>query len=170
MCVTRRSHPSLASLPQPRGSPRAPYPSPLYLCFAPCLHRARARVSPHTTPTRARGGVCVGPLPHPPSAACPPSLTPLTLWAPSLTPPSARASHLPVKDSGTNPSDGGFDGERCKMLGHALLDALAHVGPQLRAEKPSFALESDKYVLPCEDMEKVKEFLLANHVRNPTCL
>ena len=73
---------------------------------------------------------------------------------------------MPFKDSAAAPRDAGrgeaagFDGGRAASLGASLLDALAHVGPQLRGvEEPSFELEDDAYVAPTEDEKAIAAFM-----------
>ena len=63
---------------------------------------------------------------------------------------------MPFKVCASNAGEVNFDGGRCAALGASLLDALAHVGPQLRGvAEPKFYLPDDAYVAPCEDAGKV---------------
>ena len=71
---------------------------------------------------------------------------------------------MPFKDSASVPRserDGaGFDGRRAATLGHSLLDALAHVGSQLRGvDEPVFVLADDQYVAPIEDEEAIAKWI-----------
>ena len=73
---------------------------------------------------------------------------------------------MPFKD---NVANGGaieaglaYDGRRCAALGASLLDALAHVAPQLRGvDEPVFPLADDAYVAPVEDEAAVDAFIEA---------
>ena len=75
----------------------------------------------------------------------------------------AAAGLVPAKDTqavsdrlASNTGEVNFDGGRCAALGASLLDALAHVGPQLRGvAEPKFYLPDDAYVAPSEDAAKV---------------
>ena len=74
---------------------------------------------------------------------------------------------MPFKDSALNPDDvttgSGFNGVRAAQVGRALVDAAAHVAPQLRGvEAPTFPLASDAYVVPVEDPDKIAAWLSAN--------
>lgn len=79
---------------------------------------------------------------------------------------------MPFKDNAANPRSHrkcpggggyrGFDGQRCAMLGASLLDAAAHVAPQLRGvSKPCFPLPDDTYLAPTENQAAIDAHLYA---------
>ena len=79
---------------------------------------------------------------------------------------------MPFKDNAANPrgqrGGRGFDGQRCSMLGASLLDAVAHVAPQLRGvDEPAFALADDAYVAPTEDQAAIDGYVCAAEKQAP---
>ena len=77
---------------------------------------------------------------------------------------------MPFKDSAavprSDPNGSGFDGRRASMLGHSLLDALAHVASQLRdTDQPVFPLPDDQYVAPIEDEEAIAQWVAERRAR-----
>ena len=84
----------------------------------------------------------------------------------------AMTLEMPFKDCRSNPDPeltvsesggAGFNGERAKAVGVALLDAAAYVAPQLRGvDAPTFDAPGDAYVEPCEDYATIGAWIQAN--------